>query len=51
MLESAYEQEAFKGGAWWWIGAPGVAIVGMVLAFSLVGYAVDDVLNPKLRRR
>ena len=51
MLESAYEQEAFKGGAWWWIGAPGVAIVGMVLSFSLVGYAVDDVLNPKLRRR
>jgi peptide/nickel transport system permease protein len=51
MLESAYQQEAFKGGAWWWIGAPGVAIVGMVLAFSLVGYAVDDVLNPKLRRR
>jgi peptide/nickel transport system permease protein len=51
MLESAYQQEAFKGGAWWWIGAPGAAIVGMVLAFSLVGYAVDDVLNPKLRRR
>jgi peptide/nickel transport system permease protein len=51
MLESAYQQEAFKAGAWWWIGAPGVAIVGMVLAFSLVGYAVDDVLNPKLRRR
>jgi len=51
MLESAYEQQAFKAGSWWWIGAPGLAIVGMVLAFSLVGYAVDDVLNPKLRRR
>ena len=51
MLESAYLQQAFKAGAWWWIGAPGVAIVSMVLAFSLVGYAVDDVLNPKLRRR
>ena len=51
MLEGAYEQEAFKAGAWWWIGAPGAAIVAMVLAFSLVGYAVDDVLNPKLRRR
>jgi len=23
----------------------------MVLSFSLVGYALDDVLNPKLRRR
>lgn len=51
MLESAYEQGAFKAGYWAWIGAPGMAIVSMVLAFSLVGYAVDDVLNPKLRRR
>ncbi len=51
MLESAYEQGAFKAGHWAWIGAPGLAIVAMVLAFSLVGYAVDDVLNPKLRRR
>lgn len=51
MLESAYEQGAFKAGHWAWIGAPGLAIVSMVLAFSLVGYAVDDVLNPKLRRR
>jgi peptide/nickel transport system permease protein len=51
MLEAAYEQEAFKAGAWWWIGAPGVAIVVVILAFSLVGYAIDDVLNPKLRRR
>lgn len=51
MLEAAYEKDAFLIGAWWWIGAPGFAIVLMVLSFSLVGYAVDDVLNPKLRRR
>ena len=51
MLESAYTQTAAATGAWWWIMAPGVAIVAMVLAFSLVGYALDDVLNPKLRKR
>lgn len=51
MLEAAYDQAAFAGGAWWWIAAPGAAIVIMVLAFSLVGYAIDDVLNPKLRKR
>lgn len=51
MLEGAYEQSAFLQGAWWWIAAPGAAIVLMVLAFSMVGYAIDDVLNPKLRRR
>jgi len=51
MLESAYDQDAFLLGAWWWIAAPGIAIVTMVLAFSMVGYAIDDVLNPKLRKR
>jgi|GEM_PF-160292 len=51
MLEAAYNSAAFSHGAWWWIGAPGTAIVVMVLSFSLVGYAIDDVLNPKLRKR
>jgi peptide/nickel transport system permease protein len=51
MLESAYSFNAYTTGAWWWIFAPGAAIIIMVLAFSLVGYALDDVLNPKLRRR
>jgi len=51
MLEAAYNSGAFSHGAWWWIGFPGAAIVIMVLSFSLVGYAIDDVLNPKLRKR
>jgi peptide/nickel transport system permease protein len=51
MLENAYDGNAFVSGAWWWIAAPGIAIVLIVLSFSLVGYAIDDVLNPKLRRR
>ncbi len=51
MLEQAYVNEAVGLRAWWWIAAPGAAIVLLVLSFSLVGYALDDVLNPKLRRR
>jgi peptide/nickel transport system permease protein len=51
MLEAAYEQSAFLRNAWWWIAAPGISIVAIVLAFSLVGYAIDDVMNPKLRKR
>ena len=51
MLEAAYANGAFDNNAWWWISAPGLAIVLMVLSFSLVGYALDDVMNPKLRRR
>jgi peptide/nickel transport system permease protein len=51
MLEGAYSFGAFYRGAWWAIIPPGLSILIMVLSFSLVGYALDDVLNPKLRRR
>ncbi len=51
MLEGAYNFGAFDTNAWWWIAFPGMAIVLMVLGFSLIGYALDDVLNPKLRKR
>ncbi|HIH00810.1 TPA: ABC transporter permease subunit [Thermoplasmata archaeon] len=51
MLEGAYSFGAFYRGAWWSIIPPGLSILIMVLSFSLVGYALDDVLNPKLRRR
>ncbi|MBU1158982.1 MAG: ABC transporter permease [Candidatus Thermoplasmatota archaeon] len=51
MLESAYSNGAVAQGAWWWIIPPGAAIIILILAFSLVGNALDDVLNPKLRRR
>lgn len=37
-------------GAWWWYAAPGVCIVLVVLAFTLIGGALDDLLNPKTRR-
>jgi len=38
-------------GAWWYTAAPGVAIVVVVLAFTLIGNALDDTLNPKLQAR
>ncbi len=51
MLEGAYKYGAFYQGSWWTIVPPGLAILMMVLSFSLVGYALDDVFNPKLRKR
>lgn len=51
LLEYAYSNGAIDHGAWWWILAPGLSIVVMVLSFSLIGYALDDVLNPKLKKR
>ena len=51
MLENSYEAGAFASSAWWWIFFPGVSIVLLIMAFYLIGDALDDVLNPKLRRR
>lgn len=36
---------------WWWIMPPGLCIAAISLSFILIGYALDDILNPKLRER
>jgi peptide/nickel transport system permease protein len=45
----------FAGGssnlAWWWILPPGFAIALISLSFILLGYAMDEMFNPRLRRR
>jgi peptide/nickel transport system permease protein len=51
MLSYANEYDAFSNGLEWWTLAPGLCIVGVVLGFTLLGYALDDILNPKLRHR
>jgi peptide/nickel transport system permease protein len=51
ILEMAFEAGASTIGAWWWLGAPGVCIVLVVLAFTMCGYALDEILNPRLRKR
>jgi ABC-type dipeptide/oligopeptide/nickel transport system permease subunit len=37
--------------AWWWILPPGFAIALISLSFILLGYAMDELFNPRLRRR
>ncbi len=51
MLSYAQSSNAFTIGLHWWIIAPGLCIVLVVLGFTLLGYALDDVMNPKLRKR
>lgn len=51
MLEAAYSYGAFDSGSWWWVLPPSLSIILCVLAFSLVGYALDDIFNPRLRKR
>jgi ABC-type amino acid transport system permease subunit len=38
-------------GAWWWVLGPAACIVLVVLAFTLVGDALDEILNPTHRIR
>jgi peptide/nickel transport system permease protein len=51
ILEFAYNGGAAFSGNWWWLIPPGICIVLVVLAFTMCGYALDEILNPKLRER
>lgn len=51
MLESAFAEGAISLGAWWYLIPPGLAIVLVVLGFTLCGYALDEVFDPRLRER
>ena len=51
MLQHAFGFGGFSFLAWWWIIPPGLAIIGICLAFVFVGHAFDEIVNPRLRRR
>lgn len=51
LLDAARSSGAPGLGSWWYFMPPGVCIVLVVLAFTLVGGALDDLLNPRLRAR
>ena len=51
MLHYAFEGGATAAGAYWYYLPPGICVVLVVLAFTLLGYAFDEILNPKLRGR
>jgi peptide/nickel transport system permease protein len=51
MLEDAFSVGAMTTGAWWFIVPPGVCVVLVVLSFTLIGQALEEIFNPRLRRR
>lgn len=51
MLDDAYSIGAITTGSWWYIVPPGVCVVLVVLSFTLVGQALEDVLDPRLKDR
>ncbi len=50
MLNFAFTRGAVSAGAWWALLPPGLAIVWVVLGTTLLGTALEELLNPKLIR-
>lgn len=50
-IQDARSSGGVSSGMWWYVLPPGIAIVLVCLAFTLVGRAIEGVLNPKLRLR
>ena len=51
MLNAAKENSAISGGRWWAYMPPGLGIVFVVLAVTLFGRALEEILDPRLRDR
>jgi peptide/nickel transport system permease protein len=49
VIENAFQRTAISSGAWWAIVPPGAAVALLILSCSLIGRAMEDALNPRLR--
>jgi len=49
MIENAFERAAISSGAWWAIVLPGIVVVLLILGYTLMGQALEDRLNPRLK--
>lgn len=50
MINEAYYQGAFLMNAWWWIVPPIAGLIMLAAGFVLLGMALDEIVNPRLRR-
>lgn len=50
MLNDAQTGQALGLGAWWWFVPPGVLIAMLGCGLALINFAIDEVINPKLRQ-
>ena len=49
MLNYAFSRGATSSGAWWALLAPGAGIVWVVLGCTLLGYGLEQILNPRAK--
>lgn len=50
ILHYAQDSGALAAGYWWYVIPPGIGILLLVLGFVFVEYALDEIINPKLRK-
>jgi peptide/nickel transport system permease protein len=50
-LEEAFRAGAINREAWWYYLPAGLGIVAVVLAFTMFGRALEEILDPRLRER
>jgi peptide/nickel transport system permease protein len=51
MLNSAYDSGAMTQAKWAYFIPPGLCVTLLAMAFSLVGYALEEIVNPTRRER
>jgi len=47
ILEQGFASGAISLNAWWYLAAPGVCVVLVVLSFNLIGRAIENILDPR----
>jgi peptide/nickel transport system permease protein len=50
-LEEAFVNGAMTRGAWWYIVPAGLGILAVVLAFTMIGRALEEIADPRLAGR
>lgn len=51
MIQYTYINVDFVAGRWWAVLPPGICITALVLAFAMVSFVLEEIINPKLRAR
>jgi peptide/nickel transport system permease protein len=51
MLYYAQNGQALTLGGWWWFVPPGALIALLGMGLALINFAIDEVINPRLRTR
>ena len=47
ILDRAFSSGAVSRGAWWYVLPPGICVVLVVLAFTLIGRAMERIIDPR----